>query len=244
MDTNIYDSSQTIYFHVISRGINKQTIFEDDKDYLRYIKYITKYVIVYNVKIISYCLMNNHVHMLLYGNSTEISNFMKCVNQCYVNSYNLRYERIGSLIQNSPKKIPVVNIRYLINVFFYVLKNPARANICQADKYAWNSYKEYFCNSEIIDNSLAKQIYGDIQNLQYNIKIDNNINVIWKHNPEKDAFLRELIYKKYKISNMKQIIYLNKTLRNEVILILKEQGMSIKKICSITGLSRGIVQKV
>lgn len=239
-----YNNNKAGYYHVISRGINKQIIFEDDNDYSRYLNFLTKYVVIYNVNVLSYCLMNNHVHILVYGDIQEISRFMKCVNQCYVNSYNLRYERIGSLIQNSLKKILIADTRYLSNVFFYILKNPARANISSGDNYLWNSYKEYFHDSCIIDNIMAKEIYGDVQNLEHIIKADNNINVIWKHNPEKDAVLRDLIYNKYNITNMKQIMYVSINIRNEIIKILKENGMSGKKICSITGLSRGIVQKV
>ena len=130
-----YNNNKAGYYHVISRGINKQIIFEDDNDYSRYLNFLTKYVVIYNVNVLSYCLMNNHVHILVYGDIQEISRFMKCVNQCYVNSYNLRYERIGSLIQNSLKKILIADTRYLSNVFFYILKNPARANISSGDNY-------------------------------------------------------------------------------------------------------------
>ena len=129
------DDQSKNYFHVISRGINKQIIFEEDKDYQRYLKYLKKYSISYNVDIVAYCLMTNHIHILVYAETQQISMMMKCVNQCYVNGYNIKYNRSGSLMQNRPKKLLVSNPKYLVTVFYYILNNPYRSSICETDKY-------------------------------------------------------------------------------------------------------------
>ena len=88
------------YYHIMTRGINKQTIFEDHNDYSRYINYVLKYSNKLNVYIIAYCLMSNHIHLLVYDPNNNKSKMMQCVNQCYVSGYNLKYNHIGSLMQN------------------------------------------------------------------------------------------------------------------------------------------------
>lgn len=131
-DNEIYGSG---YYHIMSRGINKQIIFEDHNDYSRYLNYVSKYSNKYNVHIIAYCLMNNHVHFLVYDPHNKKSKMMQCVNQCYVSGYNLKYNHTGSLMQNHFKRLGIENNKYLVNVFYYVLKNPVRAQICKAESY-------------------------------------------------------------------------------------------------------------
>lgn len=238
------ENNETGYYHVITRGINKQIIFEEDKDYERYLNFMKKYSNQYSVNILAYCLMNNHVHLLVYDPNHMSSIMMKCINQCYVSGYNLKYEHIGSLIQNDLKKIPIQNEKYLINVFYYVLKNPLRACISKASSYKWNSYKEYFINSAIVNNNLAKTVYENEANLTYIIDEDDSSGIIYKHNPEKDALIKDYIKTNFEITNIKEINRLNKPLRDQAIGVLRKYGMTIKEASKTTGISAGIIQRI
>lgn len=145
-------------------------------------------------------------------------------------------------MQNHFKRLGIENDKYLINVFYYVLKNPLRAQICEAESYKWNSYREYFCRSNIINNSMAREIYGDEENLQYIIKEDDSCNIIWRHNPEKDAKIKDDLKNKFNIENIKEICQLNIIRRNQVLSYLRKSGMTIKQISKATGISKGIIQ--
>lgn len=244
MKTCSIDNYKTGYYHVISRGINKQIIFENDKDYNRYIDYTKKYSHHYNVDILAYCLMNNHVHLLVYDPKQMTSIMMKCINQCYVAGYNLKYQRVGSLIQNDLKRIPIQNEKYLTNVFYYVLQNPIRACISKASSYKWNSYQEYFIESSIVNNKLAKLIYENERNLSFIIDEADSSGAIYKHDPEKDAKIKDILYKKYMMTNIKQINHYSISKRNEVIRMLRNIGMTAKEINKSTGISTHIIYDI
>ena len=75
--------SNTGYYHIIIRGVNRQDIFFDDDDRQRFIDTIKRFQEELNIQIVAYCLMSNHVHILLYANE-ELSIFVKKMSSSYV----------------------------------------------------------------------------------------------------------------------------------------------------------------
>lgn len=64
-------------YHIILRGINRQTIFKDDEDFQRFINTLKKYKTVSGYTIYAYCLMNNHIHILLKVGQEELEKILK-----------------------------------------------------------------------------------------------------------------------------------------------------------------------
>ena len=87
-------------YHVILRGVNKQIIFEENEDYLQFIRILKKYKEVCEFKLYAYCLMDNHVHLLIEQTTTELETIMKRIEVKFVKWYNRKYERIGYLFQH------------------------------------------------------------------------------------------------------------------------------------------------
>ncbi len=109
-------SLNTTFFHIIVQGINKEYIFKKDEYIKEYRKLIIKNMSEYNVKIISYCIMNNHAHILLYTEETEeMASYMKSVNTSYARYYNRNEERVGFVFRNRYKSEPIYDNRYLLN---------------------------------------------------------------------------------------------------------------------------------
>lgn len=76
--------SESGIFHVMMRGINKQGIFEDDEDMERFLETLYRYKIKSNCKVYGYCLMSNHVHLLLKETDESISTVIKRICSSYV----------------------------------------------------------------------------------------------------------------------------------------------------------------
>lgn len=91
---------------------------------------------------------------------------------------------------------------------------------------------------------MAREIYGDEENLQDIIKEEDFYNIIWQHNPEKDAIIKDDLKNKFQIENIKEICQLNITKRNQVLSYLRKSGLTIKQISKATGISKGIIQDV
>ena len=96
------ESSGTGIYHVMLRGINRQDIFDDTEDYWTFIKMMSA-VPCY---IYAYCLMPNHVHLLIAEKSLKVGEVVKSIASCYVPYYNKKYGRIGHLLQDRFKSEP------------------------------------------------------------------------------------------------------------------------------------------
>ena len=87
-------------YHVMLRGANRQEIFHDDIDCMRFLEIIEKYKKVSGMKVYAWCLMNNHVHLLLKEGIEDLSITMKRIGVSYVTYYNLKYNTSGHLFQD------------------------------------------------------------------------------------------------------------------------------------------------
>ena len=126
------------------RGINKQTIFEDVEDKARFLETLNKYKAISKYEIYSYCLMDNHIHLLLKESEETISEVIKRISSSYVYWYNLKYERCGHLFQERFKSENVENRAYFITVLRYIHQNPVKAGLAKTVfKSKWTSINEY-----------------------------------------------------------------------------------------------------
>ena len=90
----------TSFFHVMVQGIRKEFVFNDKEDMECYLGLIYVYMKKHKVKIISYCMMNNHMHLLAYVDKIEsLSKFMKGINTTYAMHYNKKYKKDGYVLE-------------------------------------------------------------------------------------------------------------------------------------------------
>lgn len=154
-------------YHVCARGNNKQDIFLDDKDREEYLNRLNHYKEKYKVRIYAYCLMTNHVHILVYDNNQDISKFMHGLNLSYAIYFNNRHGRVGHLFQERFTSILVKSNTQLLYTSRYIHLNPVKANLVnQAQLYKWSSYKIYAkeeSESNIVDTSFLLSVISDDQ---------------------------------------------------------------------------------
>ncbi len=128
------------YYHVYTRGVNKSTIFRDDQDkeYVLYLisrhlsKNPTKTKVGYpyphyreGVELLAYCIMDNHLHLLLYQNEQGyVSQLMRSVLTAYVAHYNKKSKRTGPLFESRYKASLIDNDAYLLHISRYIHLNP------------------------------------------------------------------------------------------------------------------------
>ncbi|TLS38639.1 transposase [Pseudalkalibacillus caeni] len=108
--------SSTGIYHVILRGINKQTIFEEDEDKRKFLETLKKYKRISQFELYSYCLMDNHVHLLIKESEETVSKALKRISSSYVYWYNMKYERIGHLFQERFKSETVETRAYFLTL--------------------------------------------------------------------------------------------------------------------------------
>jgi putative transposase len=128
--------------HVVQRGINRSDCFFDDSDYLAYLGYLRKFAARFGCSVHAYCLMTNHVHLLLTPHSKESCGLlMKNLSQHYVQRTNYRLKRSGTLWEGRFHSSLVLSDAYALACYRYIETNPVRARMTTtASEYRWSSY--------------------------------------------------------------------------------------------------------
>ena len=129
--------------HIVQRGHCRQPVFFEDKDYATYMYWLNMGCSRYDIAIHSYCLMTNHVHILLTPQKAEnVSGFMQYVGRHYVPYINNKYGKSGTLWEGRFKASLVDSANYLLSVMRYIELNPVRAGMVSSpSEYRWSSFK-------------------------------------------------------------------------------------------------------
>lgn len=153
-------------YHVYNRGVEKRTIFSDNRDYQRFLKTLYYYQFTgpkpafsthnrfkvkdfsHNpkiVEIVCYCLMPNHIHLLIKQlRDNGISEFMSKVINSYTKYFNTIYKRVGPLFQGSFKTVLIENDNYLMHLSRYIHLNPYASSLTDnLESYQHSSYPQY-----------------------------------------------------------------------------------------------------
>lgn len=138
------------FYHIIQRGIEKREIFTTDSDRERFLSYLEELIIRYHVKIHTYCLMDNHYHLLIETPEANLIKAMHTLNTSYTVYFNRRSKRNGHLFQGRYKSILVQADEYLHHLSRYIHLNPVRANqVRDPGDYIWSSYRFFISEGKI-----------------------------------------------------------------------------------------------
>ncbi|UMZ74738.1 transposase [Natranaerofaba carboxydovora] len=139
--------SKSRIYHVILRGTNRKEIFHDDEDRIRYLGTLKKSKNNNNnsYKVLGWCLMSNHLHLLLQEGEMNLAEIIKRTAVSYVRYYNHKYYNIGHLFQDRFRSEPVENEAYLLTVIRYIHQNPVKAGMVKKPvNWKWSSCRGYY----------------------------------------------------------------------------------------------------
>ena len=141
-------------YHIITRGNQKQSVFAEPQDYEEYLHILTKCKKRYKFKLYCFCLMPNHVHLIIeVKEPRKLSKIMKVLNLSYTLYFNSKYKKVGHLWQDRFKSRIVEKDAYLLECINYIETNPVRASlVSHINEYPWNSYIFRVENNNILDN--------------------------------------------------------------------------------------------
>ena len=136
---------KTSYFHVMVQGIDKEYIFNRKIDIKYYISILYELKDELNIKIIAYCIMNNHAHLLIHTNDvSNLTKYMHKTNTKYAIYYNKIHDRVGYVFRNRFKSEGIYSERQLYNCISYIYNNPVKAKICSTpEEYPYSNAKYY-----------------------------------------------------------------------------------------------------
>jgi REP element-mobilizing transposase RayT len=254
-------SSSQIY-HIMLRGNSGRDIFIDDEDRHRFLNILTDKKKDNEFVIYAYCLMDNHIHLLLKENKDNISHIMKRIGTAYAVYFNKKYQQNGHLFQDRFKSEVIEGELYLLAVIRYIHNNPLKARLVKLpEDYKWCSYSEYLKNRtkmvivedilKLFSKNLSKALplfmqfsqaedNHDFLEYKENNQTKKDINTYQKASNFRDQYLKR---------NHLELILLrkrrNKIFRDKLIRELKEKSvLSNREIAILLEINRGIVQLV
>lgn len=152
------------YYHIVTRGIDQRRLFRYPQDYKYFLKVIKRYLIKFQVNIIHYCLMPNHIHLLVQvEKAVHLPKFMQAILQVYANYFRRKYKSVGFVFQNRYKSSFIDKESYLLECGRYIERNPLRANITASLlEYSWSSYSFYTKGKEDGIIKLVNPLYLEL----------------------------------------------------------------------------------
>ena len=256
--------SGTGIFHVMMRGINHQNIFEDEEDNYQFINTLDRMRVRYddegnpcgsNCTYYAYCLMGNHFHLLIREREESVGETVKRIASSYVYYYNRKYGRDGHLFKERFKSEPVNDMAYFTVLLRYIHQNPVKAGIVERVKdYEYSSWSEFdgtvepvfqICDTRTVLNRIP---FKDLE-AWVNDPLDDDVNCLDNDNEKpryrlSDDQVWQQIIKLTGVTNSSDFQKLNKDKQRETLRTLLDIGASVRQLQRLTGLGRGIIQRV
>lgn len=244
--------SPTGIYHVVIRGADRQLLFEEEKDFKKYLEILEYYKNKCNFDLYAYCLMSNHVHLLIHTNDTSVSSIFRHINTTYAVWFNTKYQRTGYVQQGRFYSEVVADTKYLLTVLCYIHFNPVKAGLEKAcgSSYQWSSFHDYnLKTTSLVDTDSMLGIIGGL-------KTFHELHTAYDFNQAKcldidqirirlpDDVARKIISETCNCNTVSDFQNLSLSKRNYYILLLHKKGISIRQLSRLTGIPRGVIQKI
>jgi len=235
--------SESNIYHIMLRGINRQQVFIDDEDYQRFLDVLEVCREISGFRLHAYCLMRNHIHMLLQTIEEPLEQVMKRIGTRYVVWYNNKYSRTGHLFQDRYKSEPVEDDVYFLTALRYILNNPVKAGICEKpEEYPYSSASDYFAGGGITDTAFAEEMSGRDALLEYLRQPSDDVCMDDEPPRVNDKTAIKMICEITEKTDSAVALREIHDHSEQYIRRLRQAGLSIRQISRLTGLSIGVVR--
>ncbi len=236
--------SATGIYHVMLRGVNRQSIFEEPADYERFLETLLEVKLISGFKLFAYCLMTNHVHLLMKEENEPLSQIFRRIGVRYAAWFNQKYDRCGHLFQDRFKSEPVESDAYFITVLVYIHQNPVKAGLCTfSSGYKWSS-RRVLESGGIIDSADLFAIVS-LREILEKERIEAEEKVGMEIGTMRTLTDDGLLERVKTLGNAKSISdFLDSGLQTQAVVFaqLREQGASIRQLSRVTGIGRDAIE--
>jgi REP element-mobilizing transposase RayT len=191
-------------YHITTRGNRKEPIFRDNNDYSLYLSILKESLERFDAKLYCYCLMTNHVHLIIETGDTSISEIMKRINSLYTKNFNIKYELIGHLFQGRYYSKLIELTAHAVEASKYIHLNPVKANMVSSpEDYKWSSYGMYI-GTDVEKMIISAKILSHFEALAEKHKEGSHGPEQRDRNYGKQKFMQRLLYKQFVVSDTRE----------------------------------------
>lgn len=247
--------SPTGYYHVMMRGNNRENIFVTDKQKSFFLDSLKKQEEDQLIDIAAYCLMDNHVHIVIKADPLNLAKSIKSTNIKYAMNFNGKRNRIGHVFQDRYKSEAIIDDKYLLQVIRYIHNNPVKAKMVKSlEDYNWSSYNEYVKENSIIKTEQREFILDYFRSnveqfIVFHKQKDNQEYLELKEDIMKDRIeqAQEIIsvyFSKKGLVEAKQVIKNPVYLEDIIRRLLKESKLTHRQIANLLEISSNVVHHI
>lgn len=245
--------SHSNIYHIVIKGLDDTDIFYDNEDRQIFLEKIKDSKNKFKYQVYAYCLMSNHVHLVIRVDNNNLSKAMQSLNIRYSKYFNRKYDRKGNFVQNRFFSKNIENQNYFLEVCRYIHRNPEKAGISKTDNYKWSSYKEYINKEKIINKKILMHYLGNniSRFIEYTNKKENineliNITEFEMTSQITDNELIEIILTKFNLYEENQIMkyFKDKNNKTKIKEIAQIKGTSLRQIARVIRVNRETVRKI
>ena len=247
--------SKTGFYHIMMRGINRERIFEKEAAKKEILHILAVKVRETDVGIYAYCVMDNHIHLVLKSEPQELAVFMKKLNGSFAMYYNREQRRVGHVFQDRYKSERIEDEEYFWGVIRYIHLNPAKAHLVKnAEDYQWSSMKDFLLGkSDVLakealalkqDNFKDNRSFLDMhkqEDLHIYLEVKEELDEMKK---AAGSQLIENILVEHGITTVMELREQEEALENLLGRLARELKLSYQEIAKMTGLSYSMVQRL
>lgn len=235
-------------YHVMLRGINRQSIFEDDEDRFQFMTVLTRYRELSDFRLHAFVLMSNHVHLLIEPAGEPLDRIFKRIGTSYAVWFNRKYERAGHLFQDRFRSEAVGTDQYYKTVLRYILRNPIKAGLVSSlDDYRWSSYLAYKKGKGVLtDTAYAMNLFGSQEALDKYLSQDNDDTVMDESDHDwrlRDNFAKEIIKRITGCDSVSDFQRFDLSAQKEYARKLYLEKLTLSQISRLTGMSKTTVHR-
>jgi len=249
--------SKSGYYHIMLRGNERKNVFNDDDDKQQFLEVLREKKQENRFYLHAFCLMDNHIHLLISEGTEDVTKAMKRITVSYVYYFNKKYKRVGHLFQDRFKSEVIEQDSYILCLARYIHQNPVKAGIVQkAADYKWSSYNGYLdrgnCLVKMLDVDIILSLFSEVREIALK-KYENYMNEeskeafldieeakeIMDEDAARELFQKMLIEHGFKADE-------KSTLLKDVLIkeFRAKTNLPIRKIAVIVGLNKDKVHKI
>ena len=243
------------FYHVVLYANGRQNLFEEDADRLAFLDMFVEAARKHGVSILAWCLMANHIHLLLEDPDDCLSELMRSLATRYAQRFNRRGGHAGHVFRGRFYSSPVEGEAYLLEAMRYIHNNPATAGICAAEDYPWSSYHEYAGAPDRTgtgrtgapdrtDTGLLLEMLGGREAF---VRFSSSSERVRYRPPARprlaDAAAEEVAREVLGPLTASELKGQEQARRNALLCELREAGLSVRQIERLTGIGRGTITR-
>ena len=238
--------SESGFYHVTVRANGKQILFEDDADCHAFLGMVAESLEPRFVTLLAWCLMSNHVHLIVDDPEGRLSEAMGVLLTKYAKRFNSLTGHVGNVFEARFGSFPIENENYLLYAVRYVHNNPVRAGMCaRPADYRWSSYHEYVSGTGISNTAIVIDMLDGVAGFEAFMNEEDTSG----YRPGKGRRLtteEALEIARQVLGGIEphDVGGLDKPRRDELLRCLRRAGLSVRQIERLTGVGKNTISRV